>query len=141
MVGRKAAAAVRGGLLPLVCIGEKGRSGVVSEGVGIAVRECEPQMRAVLEAIPGGSDVVFAYEPVWAIGAAEAAGADHVVAVVGALREVARGREGEVRFVYGGSAGVGTWEGLKGGVDGLFLGRFAHDVEDFMRVIEEVGRE
>jgi len=44
-----------------------------------------------------------------------------------------------VRFLYGGSAGPGTFEQMKEGVDGLFLGRFAHDPERFFEVIKEVG--
>ncbi|KAF3346979.1 hypothetical protein VdG2_04721 [Verticillium dahliae VDG2] len=49
------------------------------------------------------------------------------------------GREGPVRILYGGSAGPGTFARLKGGVDGLFLGRFGHDVDRFWRTVEEVA--
>ena len=139
----KTAAVVRHAMIPLVCIGEKGRSAVASEGVGIALRECEPQVTSVLDAIPADAPVVFAYEPVWAIGAAEPASADHIVAVARGVRELVRrirgGVEG-VRVLYGGSAGPGTWEGVREGVDGLFLGRFAHEVEALERVVREVQR-
>ncbi|MCJ1244984.1 hypothetical protein MMC30_002185 [Trapelia coarctata] len=144
LIALKAAAVVRNGMIPLICIGERNqsKSGIMSESVGIAVREVLPQVEVILDAVPGDTDVVFAYEPVWAIGKAEAAGADHVLGVVAAVRRCveARGRKGAVRVLYGGSAGPGIWEGLKGGVDGLFLGRFGHDVENVRRVVEEVGR-
>lgn len=133
----KAQAVVRNGMIPLVCIGEKARSSIVSEGVGIAVRECSPQITAVLRAVPKDSPIIFAYEPVWAIGATEPASADHVVAVVKSLKEIV-GTWKEVRIIYGGSAGPGTWGSLKEGVDGLFLGRFGHKVEDFMEAVREV---
>lgn len=112
----------------------------MSEGVGVAIREVLPQVEVILDAVPGDADVVFAYEPVWAIGKLEAAGADHVLGVVGVVRRCVegRGRKGAVRILYGGSAGPGIWEGLKGGVDGLFLGRFGHDVENVRKVVEEV---
>jgi len=42
------------------------------------------------------------------------------------------------RILYGGSAKPGTWQTLKAGLDGLFLGRFAHNVENFEKVIQEV---
>lgn len=140
MVAAKAKAAVRNGLVPLVCIGEKGRSSIVSEGVGIAIRECGPQATSVLSAVGPDADVIFAYEPVWAIGAKQPADADHVLAVMGQLRHMitGMGRKGEVRILYGGSAGPGTWNDLKGGADGLFLGRFAHDVEALKKVVEEM---
>lgn len=143
MIALKAQAAVRNQLIPLICIGERNRSAIASEGVGIAVRECSTQVNTILDAVDGDRDIIFAYEPVWAIGAAEPAGKDHVLAVVGQLRKLveAKGRRGAVRFLYGGSAGPGVWQGLKGGVDGLFLGRFAHDVGNVERVFKEVKEE
>ena len=143
MIAKKAAAAVRNGLIPLVCIGEKAKSGIMSEGVGIALRECTPQAISILDVIPESADVILAYEPVWAIGVQEPASADHVLAVVGSLREMIakRKRSGQLRILYGGSAGPGTWGKLKGGVDGLFLGRFAHDLEALKKVVDEVVKE
>ncbi|KAK6435323.1 hypothetical protein LTR95_008488 [Oleoguttula sp. CCFEE 5521] len=137
-VAAKAAAIVRNGMTPLVCIGEKSRSSIASQAVGLAISECKPQITAALSGIPDTSDVILAYEPVWAIGASEPAGADHVVAVTQSLRELVKGRQGRVRILYGGSAGPGTFEALKEGVDGLFLGRFAHDIKNLEKVIEEM---
>ena len=53
---------------------------------------------------------------------------------------LASGREGSSRVIYGGSAGVGTWTGLKGVLDGMFLGRFAHDPAELQKVLEEVSQ-
>ena len=50
------------------------------------------------------------------------------------------GRKGLTRILYGGSAGPGTFEKLKEGVDGLFLGRFAHDVSNLEKVIMEMSK-
>ncbi len=130
----KADACVRAGLLPLVCVGEVSRSTAPD-----AVAACRPQLGAILEAVPDGADVVFAYEPVWAIGAAEPAGADHVVAVIDGLREMVAGRSGSVRFLYGGSAGPGTYRRVASAVDGLFLGRFAHDLGALAAVVDEIA--
>ena len=129
-VARKAQAAERNGLVPLVCIGE-GARGAVEE----VLRECAPQIRAVLDATRG--EIIFAYEPVWAIGQSEPADAEYVVEAVKALRGVCGERK--VRFLYGGSAGPGTFAAMRGAVDGLFLGRFAHDPERLAEVITEVG--
>ena len=139
-VARKAAAVVRNGMVPLVCIGEESRgTGVASQAVGLAVAECTPQIRAALSLIPDEAEVVLAYEPVWAIGASEPAGADHVVAVTQSLRALVAGRKGRTRILYGGSAGPGTFAKLKDGVDGLFLGRFAHDIKNLEQVIREMS--
>ena len=70
VIMRKVKAALRNGLVPLVCVGEGGtRKNVMSEGVGYAVRECGGQVRALLEGVDRGQGVIIAYEPVWAIGA------------------------------------------------------------------------
>ena len=140
VVATKAKAVVRNGMIPLICIGEQSQSGVTSEGVGLAIRECSPQIMSILRAVPGDAPIIFAYEPVWAIGAQEPASADHVLAVVKNLKELVGSMVGraEVRILYGGSAKPGTWGTLKEGLDGLFLGRFAHDVGNFERVVTEI---
>jgi triosephosphate isomerase len=138
---RKAAATSAQGMVPLVCIGEVSAPGpVVSQAVGLAVSECEVQIRAVLNAIPADAPVIFAYEPVWAIGQPKPAGVDHISAVVDGLRALIGQRPGDVRILYGGSAGPGLWGsgGLGKAVDGMFLGRFAHEIEGVRKVVREV---
>jgi triosephosphate isomerase len=138
-VAKKAGAAARNGLIPLVCIGEKTHHNVASAAVGAAIAECKPQVMSVLAAVPDDTEVILAYEPVWAIGAKEPADPDHVVNVTKELRKLATGRSGVTRIVYGGSAGPGTFAKIAEGVDGLFLGRFAHDINNLKKVVEEVG--
>ncbi|AEO55059.1 Triosephosphate isomerase-like protein [Thermothelomyces thermophilus ATCC 42464] len=137
LVRRKAAAAARNGLVPLVCVGEE----VVSPGVRAAAEEVLGQVKAVLDGLDGEADVILAYEPVWAIGAPEPASAEHVRGVARLVREseAVRGRPGRTRIVYGGAAGPGLWGRLGGEVDGLFLGRFAHQPEQFVKMLYEVA--
>jgi len=143
MVARKVDAVLRNGMIPLVCIGE---TKVVS--VAEAIEEMKGQVGSVLEVLgsyhPGDGEekvIIFAYEPVWAIGAEKPAEPGYVVRVAKELRRMCEEKgEGErVHFIYGGSAGRGTFEGIKEGVDGLFLGRFAHDVEAVVSIIDEVA--
>lgn len=132
---KKAAAAARNGLIPLVCIGEK------TPDSGAAVGECRGQVEAVLAAVPDDAEVVLAYEPVWAIGATQPAGVDYVVSVANAIRafDCVQKRKGSTRIIYGGSAGPGLFAGLKDGVDGMFLGRFAHEPQQFYKTIQEIA--
>lgn len=141
-VARKAAAAVRNGIVPLVCIGERTAPSSIgpAQAVPAAVRECEPQVTSALSLLPNHGDVIFAYEPVWAIGAAQPAEPDHVVAVVKQLRDLTTSHKGSIHFLYGGSAGPGTFARMKTAVDGLFLGRFGHVTNNLRTVIEEVGQ-
>lgn len=134
VTGKKAAAVSKNGMIPLVCVGEK-----TNGDVELAVEECKVQIEAVIKAVPDGAEIIFAYEPVWAIGQAEPAGAERVVAVTKRLRVLTQGRTGTVRFVYGGSAGPGLFDKLSEGVDGLFLGRFAHNPVQFLSTIDEIA--
>ncbi|TVY98988.1 triosephosphate isomerase [Trebonia kvetii] len=128
MVARKAAAAVAAGLVPIVCIGEPGRCGPAE-----AARACARQLAPVVAAT-GNATVIVAYEPVWAIGAAEPADPGHVLAVLADIRA----RAGKARIIYGGSAGPGLFKRLPG-VDGLFLGRSALDLRGFARTLAELA--
>lgn len=137
-VVQKAKGAARNNLIPLICIGELNKEG----GAQNAVEQCWKQVSAVFEGqgkIDDDKEVILAYEPVWAIGKSEPASADHVVEVTKLIREKVPKRSGTVRILYGGSAGPGLFDKLKDGVDGLFLGRFAHDPKAFLETIIEVG--
>lgn len=132
VIAAKAAAATRSGLIPLLCVGEP-----LQAGTEAAIAFCRAQIAAVLAAIPEQAELMVAYEPVWAIGAAEPAGAEHIRAVSQGLRECLQGRRASL--IYGGSAGPGLFQTLDGHVDGLFLGRFAHDSQALLQVLQEVA--
>jgi triosephosphate isomerase len=134
IVARKTAAALRHGLTPVVCIGEPKRGDV--EG---AARWCIRQLSSALSQALVPGRIVVAYEPAWAIGAAEPAPPEHIVEVCRALRNWLNNRWGrcESQLIYGGSAGPGLLLSLGAAVDGLFLGRFAHDPGAFERVVIE----
>ncbi|BDZ54500.1 triose-phosphate isomerase family protein [Agromyces marinus] len=135
VVAAKAAAALRNGIAPVLCIGESERADAAS-----AAADTIAQLRSALADAPAGR-VLVAYEPVWAIGAPEPAPASHIAEVSRALRteiDALPGREGSL-VIYGGSAGPGQLTRLDGSVDGLFLGRFAHDPAALADVLDEAA--
>lgn len=136
IVAKKAAAASRNGMAPLICVGERTRG-----DVSVALDECEVQVSQALADVPDSAEVIIAYEPVWAIGADQPASEDHVVSVVRGIRsfDSMSRRKGTTRVIYGGSAGPGLFEKLGEAVDGLFLGRFGHDATRFIKTISEVA--
>lgn len=137
IVGAKLRAALRNGLRPVVCVGE------TDEGTpGTAAATCIAQLEAVFDgAEVDRAPVVVAYEPVWAIGRGFSADAAHVAEVAAVLRGWLDGHAGisDAAVVYGGSAGPGLLPQLDGAVDGLFLGRFAHDPAALSRVLDEAA--
>jgi len=138
VVRAKTAAALRAGLAPLLCLGEAGRGDPLT-----AAQECIRQLDDAL-ATAGASGlsgrIVVAYEPQWAIGAPEPAAPGHIAVVCSALREHLRGLPAHPgsAVIYGGSAGPGLLSRIGHSVDGLFLGRFAHDPAAVAAILDEV---
>ncbi|MBH0130203.1 triose-phosphate isomerase family protein [Salinibacterium sp. NK8237] len=137
IVSQKMLAAFRNGLTPVLCVGEPAL--VPSAD---AATECIRQLRSALDASRAENTighVIVAYEPQWAIGAPEPASAGYIREVVGLIRQeidndsALRGS----RVIYGGSAGPKQLEALRGAVDGLFLGRSAHDASALKHVLDE----
>jgi len=142
IVAQKLAAAVRHGLVPILCVGEPDR-----QDSAAAIDFCVDQVRSALAEIGAAGvdrvrELIIAYEPIWAIGADQPAGVDHVRSVCAGIRAGVVGdqRLYSVRVIYGGSAGPGLLTELgRDGVDGLFLGRFAHDPAALSSMIDEAS--
>ena len=152
VVAAKTHAALRNGLAPVLCVGESARgdrSGpdpgrAAAEAAAACIRQLESALAPARAAGTGGR-VLVAYEPFWAIGAAEPAPAEHVTAVCRALRAHVRDESSfpgtlfpGTQVIYGGSAGPGLLPRIAADVDGMFLGRFAHDPSAVRRVLDEV---
>lgn len=133
---RKVAAVLRAGLQPLICVGEHQRG-----SVEFAVADCKRQIDAALRQArqsAAGRRVILAYEPHWAIGAAIPASDSHIRAVSARLRaHLAADPDFDGLVIYGGSAGPGLLSRIADEVDGLFLGRFAHDPAVVPRILDE----
>ena len=138
LIGRKLAAATRSGLTPLLCVGETER-----RDVRAAASTCLSQLRAALAGAgdPAPAELVVAYEPVWAIAAEAPAPPAHIATVCAAIKEWAQRAPAapRLRVIYGGTAGEGLVAQLGDSVDGLFLGRSAHDPARLARVLDEFG--
>lgn len=133
VVAAKTRNALRAGLTPLLCIGETDR-----QDPDAAADASTAQLRSALAGAPAGP-VIVAYEPVWAIGAPEPAPHDHIRTVTAALRsalDADDARRGS-SVIYGGAAGPGLLTALGDAVDGVFLGRFAHDPAALATVLDE----
>jgi len=84
VVAAKVQAALRHGLVPVICVGETSEDlekfGASAVPVG--------QLQVALEGVPADADIVVAYEPVWAIGSGQAATPEQAQEVCAKLREV-----------------------------------------------------
>lgn len=140
VVARKVHAALRNGLTPLLCVGERERPS--GHGAAAAVAEVTGQLESGIAAAAAAGiagPLLVAYEPGWAIGAPEPAPEAHVVEVLHAVAAWLAARPGleGSRAIYGGSAGPGLLTRGRGRIGGLFLGRFAHDPSAVGQVLDE----
>ncbi len=139
-VGLKAEAALRHGLIPLICIGET----LADREAGRAQQVLETQVKGALGKLNTDQKsalILLAYEPVWAIGEngipatsdyADARQAE-IIAVAGDLL----GRK--IPCLYGGSVNPGNCVELIecSHIDGLFIGRSAWKVEGYLDILEK----
>jgi len=103
-VARKCKAALRGGLVPIVCVGES----LAEREAGSAETVLRRQLDALAAVLDGASlaRLVVAYEPLWAIGTGRTASADQIQAMLGFIRGWLSARVADaqaVRILYGGS--------------------------------------
>ena len=104
-VGRKVAAAAGHGLVPIAAIGERLEERQAGEVESVIRRQLGAAV-AGLEGL-GGTGLVIAYEPVWAIGTGMAATGSDAQSVTGLIRRLLAERFGPgadaVPILYGGS--------------------------------------
>lgn len=131
-VATKVQQVVAHGMVPLLCVGEHAHM-----STDAAAEACRGELRAALRAA-GIPSVVVAYEPEWAIGVSDPAPDAHVRTVCRAIQAELEESCIAGRVIYGGSAGPGTYRQLAPDVDGLFLGRFVHNIDHLAEIIGEV---
>ena len=139
VVASKAKAALDNELLPILCIGED-----------LSVRESGNQVEFVVEQLtaslaglhkPDIKKVVFAYEPVWAIGTGKTATPGDAQEVCAAIRVALRSIGSDeiaaaARILYGGSVKSSNIVDImrEADVDGVLVGGASLDPEEFARI-------
>jgi len=142
MVARKTAKAIEAGLLPVVCVGETKEE----RDAGGMWDKCSGQVWRVMEELGDdvdGESIVFAYEPIWAIGTGETATPEDAQDAIGKIRDLLKELEGDdfaeaVRILYGGSVKPNNAAQIMAqrDVDGALVGGASLEVESFMELVE-----
>jgi triosephosphate isomerase len=139
-VNRKLRAALAAGLIPICCVGET----LAERQQGRTDTVVSLQTEAALNAVPAeqARQVVFAYEPVWAIGTGEVCQAEEANRVCGVIRQAARRRYGSetaeaIRIQYGGSVKPDNAVSLlaQPEIDGALVGGASLKVPDFLAIL------
>jgi triosephosphate isomerase len=140
MVAKKTKRAVEADLLPIVCVGET-KEERDADGMWEKV---SGQVRQVIEELEdaGGESVVFAYEPIWAIGTGDTATPEDAQDAIGKIRDLLRETRGDdfadsVRILYGGSVKPENAAEIMAqeDIDGALVGGASLEVESFVELI------
>lgn len=136
IVKSKAEAALKSGLLAIVCIGETEAERKSGETLAVL----KDQLDGSMPDIASADSVVVAYEPVWAIGTGLVPSNEDVAEAHGFMRENLFARFGDdgarMRLLYGGSVKPANAEALMGiaNVDGALVGGASLKAADFLGI-------
>lgn len=140
-VNKKAHAAFKHGIVPIICVGEK----LEEREAGQTKEVCRVQTEGALALLSAEQVAasVIAYEPIWAIGTGKSSTADDANEVTAYIRQVVEGLYGadvaaKVRIQYGGSVKPNTVAEYmsKSDIDGALVGGASLEPASYVALVE-----
>jgi len=142
MVNRKVRAALANKLKPILCIGER----LEENEAGKTEAVIDRQVTAAFNGIEPVSNLVVAYEPVWAIGTGKAASGKQAAATIQFIRDILtklwnRSIAQDLRILYGGSVtSTNITEFISHPeIDGALVGGASLKAEEFVSIVEQTA--
>ncbi len=142
VVNKKIQAALKAGLKPILCVGER----LEENEAGKTEEVVTGQLRSSLAGIAGSDGLVMAYEPIWAIGTGKAATGKQANETISLIRRnlaklYSEKVAGEVRILYGGSVtadNVGEFVG-QSDIDGALVGGASLKADQFLSIVKQTS--
>jgi len=144
LVAKKVAAILKGGLIPIACVGESTEERQNQQTASILKEQLQPILEAIdLES--NSQKMILAYEPIWAIGTGRVATPEIVEEVHATIRTILADKFGmdfalTTRIIYGGSVNSKNASDLMrlSEVDGLLVGGASLKSETFVPLVKSV---
>ena len=138
-LARKVPAALAAQLQPILCVGET----EAERDAGEMERKLRHQIQTDLAPVPADqlTEIVIAYEPIWAIGTGRTATPEQAQEAVAFVRALLGDRDRDaaeqVRILYGGSVKASNAAELlsQPDVDGALVGGASLDPEEFAQIV------
>ena len=135
-IGKKVAAVAGAGLTPILFVGE-------DEPTDAAFERTEERLTRGLAGVdPSEQELLVVYEPTWAIGAEEAAPADHVGGVVEQLKaRLSQLGSRDPHVIYGGTVNVDNVDSFASleVLDGVGATRAGLEPDGFLRIVDRLA--
>ncbi len=138
MISKKIKTALKAKLKPILCLGETEKE--MKRGKTKEV--LENQLKEILSPIPNSklliSNLILAYEPVWAIGTGNFCRSENTKKVLLFLRKFFK----KTPILYGGSVNSQNAVSYirEAGFSGLLLGGVSLDIQEFFKIIKNLNR-
>ena len=142
IVNKKVKAALANKLQPILCVGERLAEKEADKTEDVINR----QVTAALKSLGPVSNLVIAYEPVWAIGTGKAASGEQAAATIQFIRDVLaklwnRSIAQDLRILYGGSvtsANIAEFISHPE-IDGALVGGASLKAEEFVGIVKQTA--
>ena len=129
-------------ITPIICFGESNDQRTDGNYMDFLINQIENSTKGLRK--DKVDEIIFAYEPIWAIGTGQNASLQDIVEVISKVKEFISKKsffnEEKNKFIYGGSVSPdNSYEILNSKIiDGALVGGASLDVDKFIKIIESV---
>ena len=132
--------AVNNNLVPIVCFGESEEQRDTNAYLSYILNQVNIAVKGLRK--DKVEEIIFAYEPIWAIGTGKVASVENAIEVISSVKQEISTKpfydEEKIRFIYGGSVSPTNASELLNTkiIDGVLVGGASLDVDKFVQIIK-----
>lgn len=129
-------------IVPVICFGESIEQRKSENYLDFLIEQVEKSIKGLRK--DKVDEIIFAYEPVWAIGTGETPSLQDIVDVISNIKEFLSSKpffdEENTKFIYGGSVTPDNSKEILNTqiVNGALVGGASLDVDKFIKIIESI---